>query len=440
MEKYARLTEEDIIRIANLLQTCDTATELSIETHFDVSGLIKHIKKYRVLYETSSVNKCGKKKTCSHAGDLCHDCYKKKYGHYKEQPLCSSCKKNCNQLCSGFTKLVECPKLSKFPYVCNHCSDLKNCHMSHYYYEASSTWKAIQKERSESRKGPRFSSGEFLRLSTLLTPLIKAKQQSLPQIFLTHKEEIGCSYPTLLSYIDKGLITGIKNIDLTKRVKYPKSYVKKKNEPTNAAVLFGRTYDDFVTFITENRSVEVVEMDTVVSSRNGKKCLLTFLFRKSNYMMAFLLDSKESTEVLKVFHYIKESIGIELFKKAFSCILTDNGSEFADAEAIEFNQETGERLCHLFYCDPGKSSQKGKIEKNHVELRKVFPKGTVFDEFTQKEINIALSHVNSLPRAILNANCPGKICTVWLDEKVLALNEYEFIEPDCVFLSPNLLK
>ena len=157
-------------------------------------------------------------------------------------------------------------------------------------------------------------------------------------------------------------------------------------------------------------------------------------------MMAFLLESKESAEVAKVFASLRGRLGKELFSKAFACILTDNGSEFCDPASIEFDPATGERLCHLFYCDPGKSGQKGKIEKNHVELRKVFPKGTVFDRFTQKQVDIALSHINSEPRAILNANCPGKIATVWLNEKVLALNEYESIEPDEVFLSPELLK
>lgn len=438
MEKYARLTEEDIIRIANLMATCRTASELSAETHFDVSGLIKHIKKYRTLSETSSANKCGRKKACGHAGDLCRDCHRKKYGH--QSPSCPSCKRNCNQVCTAFTKIPECPKLLKFPYVCNTCESLKWCHLSHYYYEPSSVWRAVEAGRSEPRKGPRLGSGDFIRLSALLTPLIKGRRQSLTQIFLTHREEIGCSYPTLLRYIDLGLVPGIKNIDLTKRVKYPKSYAKRKGEPTNAAVLSGRTYDDFVAFITESRPSEIAEMDTVLSGDGGRKCLLTFLFRRSNYMMAFLLDSKESSEVSRVFARLRRDLGAELFKRTFACILTDNGSEFCDAEAVEFDPATGERLCRLFYCDPGKSGQKGKIEKNHVELRKVFPKGTSFDGFDQKQVDIALSHVNSEPRAILNGNCPGSICTVWLDEKVLAVNEYRFIEPDSVFLSPDLLK
>ena len=181
-------------------------------------------------------------------------------------------------------------------------------------------------------------------------------------------------------------------------------------------------------------------MDTVLSCRNIDACLLTLLFRKSNFMLAFLLKEKTTREVMRIFNSIREQLGIELYRKAFACVLTDNGSEFADPKIIEFDYETGEKVCNLFYCDPGKSGQKGKIEKNHVELRKVFPKGCDFSIFSQKQINIALSHINSEPRAILNGNCPGVIAKVFLNEKIPALIGYSFVDADLVDLHPTLLK
>ena len=314
------------------------------------------------------------------------------------------------------------------------------CHRSHYFYDAGTIWKNIQKERSSSRTGCHADEREFARLSALLVPLIKEKHQSLPQIFQSHKDEMRWSYPTILKFIDLGLIPGLMNIDLTKRVRYPKSYKKNRDEPTNFASLNGRTYDDFVSFITEHPGIEVVEMDTVLSCRNIDACLLTLLFRKSNFMLAFLLKEKSTREVARVFEWMKGQLGIELYRETFACVLTDNGSEFADPEIVEFDYGTGERVCRLFYCDPGKSGQKGKIEKNHVELRKVFPKGCDFSVFGQRQINIALSHINSEPRAILNGNCPGIIAKVFLNEKILALTEYLFVDADLVDLHPTLLK
>lgn len=104
---------------------------------------------------------------------------------------------------------------------------------------------------------------------------------------------------TILSFIDQGLIPGINNIDLTKRVKYPKKYKKKTNEPSNAAFVAHRTFDDFVVFITENPFLEVVEIDTLLSNRESGACLLTLLFIKSNFMLAFLLPRKTSEKVKK---------------------------------------------------------------------------------------------------------------------------------------------
>lgn len=438
MNSYKRYDRETIESIGVGLTQYNSASELAKALNIDVSGLIKHIKKYRCFKESSGRNKCGIKNSCHIVGF----CEKKPCMKYRKDPKeCKYCSTiNCNQSCPLFTPLPKCERLNKFPYTCDGCTNILGCHISHYFYDVETIWKNIQKERSSSRVGCHADEKEFVRLSNLLVPLIKEKHQSLPQIFQTHKDEIRWSYPTVLKFIDLGLIPNLANIDLTKRVRYPKSYKKNKNELTNFAVLNGRTYDDFVSFITEHPGIEVVEMDTVLSCRNVDACLLTLLFRKSNFMLAFLLKEKTTKEVMKAFQWIKDQLGIELYRKAFACVLTDNGSEFADPKIIEFDYETGEKVCHLFYCDPGKSGQKGKIEKNHVELRKVFPKGCDFSIFTQRQINIALSHINSEPRAILNGNCPGVIAKVFLNEKIPALTGYSFVDADLVNLHPTLLK
>lgn len=436
--KYQRYNEEIINKIYSSLSIYRSASDAAREMGIDVSGLIKHIKSYRVIKETSELNRCSYKTTCQKKNEACNRCHYMSL--YHQEKRCASCKAGCNQICSDFTKTPLCSSLSKWPYVCNFCPKKERCRLNKYIYDPDLVWKASQENRSNPRKGSHADEGEFIRLSRLLVPLIKDRHQSLPQIFQTHKEEIRWSYPTILSFIDKGLIPNLKNIDLTKRVKYPKEYKKNKNEPTNLAFLTGRTYDDFIAYISENPFVEVVEMDTVLSGKGDNACLLTLLFRKSNFMLAFLLENKTTEEVERVFLWIKGRLGIELFRKTFSCILTDNGSEFADPKSIEFNYENGERICRLFYCDPGKSGQKGKIEKNHVELRKVFPKSIFFSIYSQDDVNLALSHINSEPRALLNRNCPGVVAKAFIDLKVISLNNYQFIDPDKVTLHPDLLK
>ena len=432
---YKRIGKEDVEAIESGLKTHNNASSLAKDLNLDVSGLIKHIKNHLVYKMTNLTNKCGLCRECE-LTSICPECRK------KEGSRCASCRiQNCNQVCPSYTKKPNCRRVNKFPYCCNGCPKSTGCHLNHVYYDSAKAWASTLANRSEPRKGTHADKAELQRLSSLLVPLIIGKKQSLDQVFQTHSDEIRWTKQTILSYIDAKLIPGLANIDLPKRVKYPKGKRKKGySGPTNAAFLSGRTYDDFVAFATENKGVSVVEMDTVVSCAGSDCCVLTLLFRSCNFMLAFLLKEKTSKEVSRAFRLIRAALGNELYSKAFGCVLTDNGTEFANPVDIEMDPETGEVLTRLFYCDPGKSGQKGKIEKNHVELRKVFPKGTDFSLFTQKQLNLALRHINSEPRSVLNHHSPGKIAELFVDKKVLALNEYSPIDPDEVFLSPKLLK
>ena len=50
--------------------------------------------------------------------------------------------------------------------------------------------------------------------------------------------------------------------------------------------------------------------------------------------------------------------------------------EFSDARAIAALLGEGPGETRLFYCDPRRSDQKGACERNHVEIRKLLPKGS----------------------------------------------------------------
>ena len=55
-------------------------------------------------------------------------------------------------------------------------------------------------------------------------------------------------------------------------------------------------------------------------------------------------------------------------------------------------------IIYVFYCDAGKSGQKGCIVCNHHEMRRILVKGVSFDSLTQKAVNLVLPHVNSYHR------------------------------------------
>ncbi len=179
-------------------------------------------------------------------------------------------------------------------------------------------------------------------------------------------------------------------------------------------------------------------MDTVEGKKGGK-VLLTLLFRSSRLMLAFLLPSKTQIEVEKVFNYIENILGNELFEKIFPIILTDNGTEFSAPLNLEFNSE-GIGRTRIFYCNPTASYQKGMIEKNHEFIRYIIPKGISMDNFTQADITKMINHINSLARESLNWSTPYDLAKLLLGKEVLKKLNLVKIPSNEIKLTPKLLK
>ena len=435
MPLYKRLCLKDLEKLADIMSSGErNLANAAMELGVDPSGLRKTILKYRVLEpQRPSLNQCGKRMHCK-LTDACRPC------PYRTAHECWRCKRGCNAQCEEFQLEPDCGRVNGFPYCCNGCPK-RQCRLSKFRFYPAKAWEEISSLRSEARKGPRLSEERRIEIAALVAPLVKKQGQSLRQIHLAHAEELGVSLQTLYNYVDRKWLPGIINLDLRKKAKYkPRPKEKAKSGTVDPARLKGRTYDDFVRHSSEHPEWEVVEMDTVLGPAGKEACVLTLLFRKSNHMLAFLLPRKTSSEVAKAFAGIREALGNDLFAETFRIILTDNGSEFLDPLAIELEPGTTRKLARLFYCEPGRSGQKGKLEKNHVELRKVFPKGTDFGAFTQRQLNLALRHINSEPRGNLNGNCPGEVARAFLNEKVLGLNEYRSMPRDKVNLTPGLVK
>lgn len=52
-------------------------------------------------------------------------------------------------------------------------------------------------------------------------------------------------------------------------------------------------------------------------------------------MLIFVLQEKSQDQVIKVFDYLTEKLGIKVFQELFPVILTDNGVEFQFPERLE---------------------------------------------------------------------------------------------------------
>ena len=59
----------------------------------------------------------------------------------------------------------------------------------------------------------------------------------------------------------------------------------------------GRGYKEFLEYIASNKSVYVVEMDTVEGAKGTSPCFLTMFFRNCSLMLMFLLEEQTQKEV-----------------------------------------------------------------------------------------------------------------------------------------------
>ncbi len=405
--------------------------QMAIVLHKDPSTISKEIKKHRVMNRknNSSKNDCIHAPKCKKH----HIC-----GNQICQMSCWFCNtKNCHDFCRDYSA-SECPSLIHAPFVCNGCEKLSECKRPHYYYRAKQADNQYRKTLVDSRSGINCSPEELQGLDELVSPLIK-KGQPLSHIYANHSDEIKCSRRTLYNYMDQSLLHA-RNIDLPRRVRYKRRKHRKEGyKDVTQSYRKRRSYKDFEFFMEHHPDAEVIEMDTVKGNREGGKVLLTLLFRKSSFMLIFLLPKGTQQCVIDVFNTLTDLLGLNLFRKTFPVILTDNGPEFKNPSGIEKTPE-GKRRTYVFYCDPYVSNQKARLEKNHEYIRYVLPKGKGFRTLEQKDITRLTNHINSTARDNLNGSTPFDLADLLINKKVLTSLGLHKVSPDDILLKPALLK
>ena len=398
MTNYCHLSYEDRKNIEDGLNNKKSVNQIAKELNRSHSTILREIDRNKVYYKPSNWNNC-----------------------YNDK-----------------SKDYYCNKLSKPPHVCNGCKSRSGCRKERFTYYARKANDSYKELISSCRQGINLTDEEIYNINQVILPLIK-KGQTTNHLYINHPEVLNFGKSTFYRYINNGVFE-FGPLDFPRIVKHKKRKKYKRRSRQEREILINRTYENFLEYTSKNPNLNIVEMDTVEGLQTDSKCILTLFWRKSNFMLMFLLESQTTNEVTKVFEYLQETLSEEDYKKLFQVILTDNGHEFYDVNNIECNHKNGEYISRVFYCDPSASWQKGGIEKNHEFIRYVLPKKTTFKDLTQNDCIIIANNINSLCRESLNNNCPFKAMLFLCDEKVLnALNMY-YIEPDEVVLNNSLLK
>lgn len=383
----------------------------------DCTTISKEIKNHYKVMNTGSIgrrfNNCLYRRTCPNRG------------------------KNCNiSSCINFTE-EKCSLLNKSPYVCNGCKNKIHCTLTKHFYDAEFAFKEYKHVLSESRQGLLIDQSEIDHLNSILVPLIKNQGQSIHQALLNNKNKIMFSDKTIYKVIDLGLL--VRNIDLPRKVRFRTRRKQTTVYKIDKKCLVRRTYEDFISYMENNSDTPIVQMDTVEGIKGGK-VLLTIHFVNCSFMLAFIREHNDAQSVIDIFNYLQKTLGIDKFKELFILILTDNGSEFSNPIEIEFDLNTGEKRTQIFYCHPSSPYEKGSCEVNHELLRRILPKGTSFDDLTQEDVNLIMSHINSYKRKKLNNESPHSIFSKLYGENTIIKLGIQKIEPNKVNLSPRLLK
>lgn len=439
-KKGKHLTKEDRINILNGLVKGKSLKEIAESVKKDPTTISKEVKLHRysrnikksITTRGTSCKSCAKMETCK-IQSLC-----KKLNCNK---LCKSCiSQNIPIICNSFIKR-ECVKTKRFPYTCHDCIKKTSCTMPRYFYDSNIAYDEYKDLLINSRTGLNMSQSEFDELDKVVSDGVK-KGKSIYSIVLNNPN-ICKSERTIYRYVGHSYFQ-IKDIDLRNKVKMKprKIYfdkLTKEKRVHKKETISTRDYDSYLKFLATNRTSYIPQLDLVQGIKgNNEPYLMTFIFPFSNLMLGFLIPTKESKEIVKIFNYLESTLGKEDFMKLFPACLTDRGNEFLDADGIELSSD-GSKRTNIFYCDPYSSCQKAEIERNHEFFRYYSPKSKSIKDFTQEEINLMFSHINSYNRKSKDDKTPYEIFKFIYGEEILNKLNIKKIEFNDIDLTKNLI-
>lgn len=415
----AHLTESHRIKIEHYLNENYSYRKIAELLNVNVSTISREVKRNIRTYSISNhmvVVECIHKDNC-------------------ERLKGSSKYKMCSINCPDY-ELRKCDRFStkNAKPVCNSCPNNAKCKLARKKYIANVANNKYEL-RIILRPKIRITQEQFDFINKLFSEKM-TKGQSISVIYQNHKDEIMISENTVRNYLKRGLLKS-NQLDMI-RPRFTANKSVKRRVIKNVDLLNGRTYEDYINY-TKEKDILIVQLDTVVGKLVDNKKILTIHWPSFHFQIGILLEKLSPSFVNNALMELKNKLGLETYKILFQVILTDNGIEFSLLDEIE-NDENGELITKVFFCDPYKSSQKGSCERNHEFIRYVLPKGVSFDNLNQKDIDLIFSHINSTPRNSLGFKTPFELFKTAFGIDVLRILNINEINKDDVHLKPELIK
>ncbi len=141
------------------------------------------------------------------------------------------------------------------------------------------------------------------------------------------------------------------------------------------------------------------ESDTVIGGGVTRRCINTQVERKTRFLVATLVDSKEAAATAAV----EARVFGALPPAARISRTWDNGSE--SALHLLVDESTG---MLTYYADPYSSYQRGSNANRNGMIRRYLPKGTSLDDMAQDELDETARRINGTPLKVLGWLTPAE--------------------------------
>lgn len=199
------------------------------------------------------------------------------------------------------------------------------------------------------------------------------------------------THTSIYSWLETGIGNKYKTLLLYKQKWY------RKKQKMKWSKIIGRTpIEKRSESINKRQEKGHFEADLIVSKKWYKGSVLTLIDRKTRLPRLFKLQGRSSENIMNLIESIKDEVWIK-------SVTFDNGMEFAKHSLLkEFGIDT-------YFCNPYHSREKGSIENLNRIIRRFFPKWTIFDNISHKEIQRVCDILSNTPREILDFKSPNQV-------------------------------
>ncbi len=337
---------------------------------------------------------------------------------------------------------AACPRLGSWPRCrdgCGHRRAYGCSRRPRVFYSARMAQRAADEELRGSRRG---IDETELSVASKLDAIRGGLRRGLsPEQIAATRPDLGLSASTIYRWVDAGYAE-MTNMELRRKVGYRP---RRRSAPRRAERHSARRSHEGFMRLPEDERAGAWEMDTVEGSAADSARLLTLYHRPTSFQLAIPVADGTCGAVLAGLGLVREALGADGVRRVFRLVLTDNGSEFADEAAIAALLGEAEGETRLFYCEGRRADQKGGCEKNHVELRKLLPKGRGLrlDRLSRADAALVMSQVDSEPRGKLAWRTPSEMLLAAFGDDARALLDafgVEMLGPSELDLTPGCVE